>query len=383
MPGFFEIWILVAVVSLGVLFFKFAGKKGLILIPVIIIGLVFVSYSSMRVSHSSLSMMVPDSGAMAEVQSQSAIWSDAVDDYFEADQYATMADAAVYLAHAAVKELKNDIPPSTPWVIYGRDAADSRTLNGFSDVVRTQLNLTDVRTEMAMPDWRPSDSNAIECILDVPRQSNRSTFVVNGLSLNNGTGTIRVRIENAPSPVIRTAEFGRKRWVNTLSELRNQSTSSLLVARSNSSCTDETEAQDQALKQAASMVQDLLRKSNEDFAILNQEITLTPQDLMTNQLVADQFSQSLRTSTARVWRHAVLLNLDPQRMQTLLQQKTRQIQRQHKTWAKDLLSLAGLALVVLILYIFLNAATKGYYVWSLRVFALVTLVGIVVVLLLV
>ena len=70
-------------------------------------------------------------------------------------------------------------------------------------------------------------------------------------------------------------------------------------------------------------------------------------------------------------------------MQNLLQRKTRQVQRVHKSWAKDLSSLAGLALVVFILYIFLNAATKGYYAWSLRVIAMVTIAGIVVVLLLV
>jgi hypothetical protein len=70
-------------------------------------------------------------------------------------------------------------------------------------------------------------------------------------------------------------------------------------------------------------------------------------------------------------------------MQSLLAQKTRQIRHTHRTWAKNLMSLAGLALVVFILYIFLNAATKGYYAWSLRVIAMVTIVGIVVVLFLV
>ncbi len=382
MPGF-KLIIIVFIVMLAVFFFKRVGKKGLILIPVIILGIPLLVVTVWHRSENISLLYDRNPEILEQVQEQSAIWSDAIDDYFEADHYATMADAAEYLAHLVVKESK-DTKPSTPWVIYGRNAMDSRTLNAFSDVVRMQLNLTDVRTEMAMPDWRPSDSNTIECVLDIPKEDNRTTSVVNGLPINNGTGTIRVRIENnASSPVIRTAEFRRKNWVNTLAELRNQSTSSLMVARSNSSCTDETEAQDQAMSQAVTMVQDLLRKSNQDYTVLDQEITLTPQDLLANLLVADQFSQSLRTSTTRVWRHAVLLHLDPQRMQNLLHQKTRQIQRQHKSWARDLSSLAALALIVLILYIFLNAATKGYYVWSLRVFALITIVGIVVVLLLV
>jgi len=70
----------------------------------------------------------------------------------------------------------------------------------------------------------------------------------------------------------------------------------------------EAEAIGQAMSQGALMVQKLLRQTNRSQPVLDQEITVTPQDLRANQLVADQFTQSLRTSTARVWRHAVLLS---------------------------------------------------------------------------
>jgi len=376
-----EIILIAIFVILLVFIIKRAGKKAWILIPVICLGillfLIIIPYRSETVSL----LYDRDPELLEQVQSQSAIWSDAIDDYFEADHYASMPDAAEYLAHSLARELK-DTRSKTSLVVYGQDPVTTKTLNAFADAIRTQLSVSNVRIETVKPDTLASDINVIECVLDVPKHQTSSSHI-NGLLLDHSYGTLQARVENTPNALIRSAEFVQKNWVNTLSGIQNQGTSSVMVARSNSSCTAETEARDQAMLQAVTMVQDLLRKSNQDYAVLNQEIDLTPQDLKANDLVADQFSQSLRTSAARVWRHAVLLNLDPHKMQSLLQRKTRQIKQVHKSWAKELMSLAGLALVVLILYIFLNAATRGYYAWSLRVIAVLVIVGIMVVLLLV
>jgi hypothetical protein len=47
------------------------------------------------------------------------------------------------------------------------------------------------------------------------------------------------------------------------------------------------------------------------------------------------------------------------------------------TWAKMLGSIAGLLALIVVVYLFLNAATKGYYAWSLRI-AGVVLAGVVI-----
>ena len=41
------------------------------------------------------------------------------------------------------------------------------------------------------------------------------------------------------------------------------------------------------------------------------------------------------------------------------------------TWARMLLSIVGLLVLISLVYAFLNAATKGYYVWSLRIAGIV------------
>jgi hypothetical protein len=369
----------IIIVTLIVYITKRAGKKALILIPIVLLVVVFLSLSSYRRVATVSSFDLPGFALQKDMQTQSAIWNEAIDDYLEADQYATMEDAARFMGSHVAGQLK---PGETArkMVVYGQDPVTMRVLNAFADTVRSQLNLTDIRVESYMPSVLPSDPNLWVCALEVPKHQ-KGQKVMNGLLLNTGSGTLRLRFENQ-SNMDHSVQFFEKDWLKTLSPLHD-SGHAVIVARSSSSCTDETEARDQAMSQAVLMTEDLLKQANTEYGVLDQEIEITPQDLQANHLVVDQFSQSLRTSTARVWRHAVLLNLEPQRMQSLLAQKTRQIRHTHRTWAKNLMSLAGLALVVFILYIFLNAATKGYYAWSLRVIAMVTIVGIVVVLLLV
>lgn len=357
-----------------------AGKKALILIPIVVLGVVFFPFISyQRVSSVSHSFL-PGDALQQDMQEQSAIWSDALEDYLEADQYACMADGAEYLGNHLAGHYKGT-DRANRMVVYGQNPVTTSALNAFADRLRTQLDLAEVRVESYKPSVLPDEPNLIVCVLDVPTQDHGGGHQVNGLPINHNSGILRLHVEGRTNTG-HSVRFLDKGWLKTLSDLHSSGHTSVAVARSSGSCTDETEARQQAMQRAASMVEDLLKQANEDYTILDREINLTPQDLQAHQLVADEFSQSLRTSGARVWRHAVLLNLRPQVMGNLLQQKRRQIQRVHGSWAKHIMSLAGLALVVFILYIFLNAATKGYYAWSLRVIALITIVGGVVVVML-
>jgi len=57
-------------------------------------------------------------------------------------------------------------------------------------------------------------------------------------------------------------------------------------------------------------------------------------------------------------------------------------QAMRSSWARMFLSVLGLLVLITVVYAFLNAATKGYYTWSLRLAGAV-LAAVVVVLLLV
>lgn len=381
-PSFFALVFLTVFLVLIVVVIKRVGKKALIIIPIVLIALVILPIMSYRSVSETRLLYQQDFGRLRDdMQAQSAIWNEAIDNYLEADQYACMEDGAEYLGSHLAGHQKFS-PLGNRMVVYGQNPVTTAALNAFSDKLRGHLSLEEVRVESYRPSTLPAEPNLIVCVLDVPSEEPQGRHMLNGVPISHASGILRLQVASH-SEMDHSVKFFEKGWLKSLSDLHSSGQTSVAVARSSSSCTDETEARDQAMSQAVLMVQNLLKKANHSYDVLDQELVFTPQDLQAHNLIVDQFSQSLRTSTARVWRHAVLLNLRPQAMDSLLRQKTRQIQQVHRTWAKDILSLAGLALVVLILYIFLNAATKGYYAWSLRVIALITIVGVVVVLFLV
>ncbi|MCP4455113.1 MAG: hypothetical protein GY809_26930, partial [Planctomycetes bacterium] len=324
--NFSIVGLIVCLVFIGLITFiiKRAGKKALILIPILVLVaalLWFASYSpAPRVS----SFVLPNSALQRDMQAQSAIWNEAIDGYLEADQYANIEDAARFLGnhvagHFRLKEAGSRM------VVFGQEPVTMRVLNAFSDTIRSQMNLSDIRVESYIPSVLPTDPNLLVCSLDIPKlpnhQHQKAQKVMDGLSVNTSAGTLRLQFEDKVT-VDHTVQFLEKDWLKSLSGLRN-SGHAVIVARSSSSCTDESEAWDQAMAQAATMTEDLLKQANADPTVLNREIELTPQDLQANHLVADQFTQSLRTSRTRVWRYAVHMNLDPHRMRRKKKKKTR------------------------------------------------------------
>lgn len=386
--GFIGLIILAALIVAAVFIIAKAGKKGFILIALCIVGVIFLvrlmSYRQAR-QYTTL-QWTPDSQVYEQVEQQSAIWDQAVDQAFKSDQYACMEDAAGYLADKMADDVIQHQPRSHV-LIYGQNPITIQTLNTFSDTLRNKLipHIQDLNVETFtyQPQNLPNDPNTLICVLDTPQHNNKRT-VINGVSLDKSHGILRLHVKQPNNTFIdRSANFQAKDWVKRLSSVQNTTNTPLLVVRSEESCMDESEARQQAMRSAANKLQYLLRQAKTDPAILDQEITVTPQDLMTHQFIADEFTQSFQTGVARVWRHAVLLNLNPHRLQSLLREKMGSVQQMHKSWAKDFMSLAGLALLVFILYIFLNAATKGYYAMPLRIMAFVLIAGVVVVLLLI
>ena len=98
------------------------------------------------------------------------------------------------------------------------------------------------------------------------------------------------------------------------------------------------------------------------------------------QIVEDSFAQSFQGTVGKIWRHALLLDFSTDKLIGLRQVKIRTAKRAHLTYARLAGSAMGLAFLIFILYIFLNAATKGYYTIALRTAALllILMVGAVV-----
>jgi hypothetical protein len=156
------------------------------------------------------------------------------------------------------------------------------------------------------------------------------------------------------------------------------------VSRSYSSATNEKTAELEAIADACRQVARVIWEMNPRRGnLLSGELTVNLTDIENRGMIMDRFSQQLYGMAGPICRHALLIDLSPNKIQPLANAKFAVAIQQQRTWAKILLSFVGMAAVILLVYAFLNAATRGYYSWSLRIAAVVLLcigIGLVVML---
>jgi hypothetical protein len=108
--------------------------------------------------------------------------------------------------------------------------------------------------------------------------------------------------------------------------------------------------------------------------------TVTAADIRNGSFIADRFAQSFAGTAGRIWRQAILINASQDKLAELAHQKKIARQSWRTRWIRELISVVGIMLLICVVYLFLNAATRGYYTWSLRIAAVVlVLAGILLV----
>jgi hypothetical protein len=90
------------------------------------------------------------------------------------------------------------------------------------------------------------------------------------------------------------------------------------------------------------------------------------QAVLSGQVVEDQFVQSFQHSYGKTWRAGLLLDVSPTRMDPMRQSLTREIGSDHQRSRSSAFAVVGIAAVISLLYLFLNAATRGYFRSSLQ-----------------
>lgn len=107
---------------------------------------------------------------------------------------------------------------------------------------------------------------------------------------------------------------------------------------------------------------------------LAREPTARGPQVRLEPLVQDRFVQQFDMPHARVWRAAVLVEASPAQVEALSRVMEDRLEQRHVRGATRWGSVAGLILLIVVVYLFLNAATKGYYTWALRGAAVVLFV---------
>jgi hypothetical protein len=82
--------------------------------------------------------------------------------------------------------------------------------------------------------------------------------------------------------------------------------------------------------------------------------------------IRDEFLQRFEPGYGVVYRTALLVDASPNRLDALAGQYGSMTADERLHVNRNVVSVVGLVLLIVVVYLFLNAATKGYYVWSLR-----------------
>jgi hypothetical protein len=199
------------------------------------------------------------------------------------------------------------------------------------------------------------------------------------------TGTVRASILAGDRQASSSAGFVDKPWVENFSSFLNTRPSSrFIVAKSADSCVTEAEANQKAVQNACAQVaamigQTLPRLSG---APISFSKPVNSTDILEGNFILDRFVQSFEGSTGKIWRQALLVDISAEKLKNLARRKAIIATVRKRHFAGMFFSVLGLIVLITVVYAFLNAATKGYYTWSLRiagaVFALVLIILLLV-----
>lgn len=373
---------------------KITGVVILVYAVLFVLSMFVSRISSVRVERGSVSMRTNAAGG--RLASKTA-WQLTTDLPFETNVYPSMPSAVrgvgARVAGAARSLVGDtDIPKTVKFV--GTDD-DRKLLNELANAVKNSLCQRKINWTIESH-RRPEQKGElwIECkVIKPPGVAPRPSSVALNV-LQPHQGTIELLVSTAGKKTTLNASFVDKPWVDNFTEFINRKperkNSLWFVGRSKLCATPQearsqvvTETVDCVFKHARPKLRDQLGRRSRfpwhrrDEQWLRNQVRHAVQ---TGPILADGFTQSFQRDYGMLWRTAVLIDISDYNLQPFVANCRKQLKSELNSWTATALSVAALLAVICIAYAFLNAATRGYYVWALRVAAVVLMALLVLIL---
>ncbi len=184
-------------------------------------------------------------------------------------------------------------------------------------------------------------------------------------------GTLCLHLLGGGTDVTVSTRFVNKPWLEDFGRYQARHPQiQYLIAQSTQPALSESEAVELAWEHALIIVNHRLNlKTTAD----TQPLTI--EDLQRCNIPIDQFSQSFQRDYSKIYRHLILLELSPGKIQQFRDLHAHRAALERQSILRQIFSLAGMVLLIFLVYLFLNAATRGYYVWMLRIVAVLAAAG--------
>jgi len=380
------ILLLFVVMAVIVFFIKVCSKRpwiaaivalGLLLLIVPFIILIPTHRHTVRSELPILPMLTPSE------ETTTAIWLPGIEDEFEANIYPSKPSAVRSLGlHIAepIKQVFGETSPSGFILFQG--AHDRGLIEEFGKAM--SRSFPDANWTIA-PETVAVQPDEVGIRLDIVNVHTHPAPWMSGSDSEMTTGTIQASVLAADRQASMSVEFVDKPWVEDFSGFLNtRPDSRFIIAKSAESCMTEAEANQQAVQNACSLVANMLgqaplRRSGVPVSFAKP---VNSTDILEGNFILDRFVQSFEGTAGKIWRQALLVDVSTEKLKKLAQRKAIIATVRKRHFAGMFFSIIGLIVLITVVYAFLNAATKGYYVWSLRiagvVFALVVIILLLV-----
>ena len=402
MPGGWE-WLLITTLmgpicfilpaALLVFLFIKLGPKGrwilgtLLLAPIILL----VLFILLRISLSSISPHA-SSRQVSVSETRTVEGTPPRDLPFEPDVYASKESAVRGVARMLARQYKamitsQDEVPRTLRISH----ADNLTGDGgdkASQVKRLKVTAARAVEDVFRPDAPHLDAALTAAPTSKPAGPDTPWQIVLHLSAtrepqpadgSEETGIIEGQIVGRLGQYTRQVEYVSKPWRDDFDRWRNSlESTSWVLGESEDFCPSRQESVDQAMRNAVSHVRepvsqqllqsakrqpDWLRRQADLYRWLDDEAY---RRLKAGDFQTDVFTQEFKRPYGSVWRSAILVHVPPEKAMSMLEAYRILTEAQRVSWLRTAMSGAGLLALIVMVYLFLNMATRGYYVWSVR-----------------
>lgn len=353
------IWLLVKSLSTP------SGRKtlGILAVVVCIAGLIFAVLAP--VAFRGRAVPVPEAQCLAGSMVSGPIWSSYIEEEFAAESYSTPQAAAYGLG------ARLELGRSPNEILLAEDVIANDLLHAFMRGLQSRYENAEVY--IAAPPQEAPREDQVYITLTEPGGEENITITHMMPSINR-QGRLEATIQNEKGKTIQSAAFDSRAWLRDYAEFASLSKEGQwLVVGSEEAATSAEEARGRAMEKAADVVRTGLGPSRRPFDL---KTAIGPGDLEARGFIVDEYSQKLQGLAGPIWRHAVLLEVSPERMAGLQQHAAQISYGMRMSWARLIGSFVAMIAMICVVYFFLNAATKGYYARSLAVLSVLLAAGL-------
>jgi hypothetical protein len=321
--------------------------------------------------------------SLPQPENAAAIWTPGIEDEFEASIYPSELSAVRSLGLHIGEPLRRVFGETSPsrFILF-QGAHERGLIEQFGKAITKMF--PDIGWTIA-PETVAVQPDQVGVRVDLIKvQTQKAPWMSN--SQNEMTsGTIQATVLAGDKHESMEARFVEKPWVEDFSGFLNTKPDSrFIIAKSSESCMSEAEANSQAVQNACAQVADILGQASlrQSGIPVSFAKPVNPGDILEGGFILDRFVQSFNGAAGKIWRQALLIDASTDKLKNLARQKAIIAQVRKRHFAGMFFSVAGLIVLITVVYAFLNAATKGYYTWSLRIagalFALVLIILLLV-----